>query len=908
MSPLNDYLDIENGLDVVVEDNSVRGYYRGTDVSGHPVTVSLLRGGEDVASATCDGSGSFVISVPEEIVLAGKRLVLRVTSGDLGAIEISSVDRDKEAVASIASPLPTTPIIAHLDALLENGLLEGWSWCPESPDYKVSLVVVVDGSSAGSTLADLPRHDLASAGVGDGAHAFSFLLPWSAVQNKSEVKVGVASALDPNTILASRTFHRKLAATIDDRLNSLDKEVRLLRSRLKTVEDQNRHVTRWVGQTLGAMAGFFDQMSRITLESAVTDAFPTALPFFANPSADLEPIALAPSSEPDFTLVVRADGDLEQIHSCLQYIKLSGVADRVDVTVLDRGMFDDVSNIAALASGVRYWRIQSGQSEVEAVNILLQTSRRKFIGIFSSAIQISSFWIDHTITTFDRNPTCVVIAPKLVRIDGTTEVSALTVGLDGRLIGFGQAELEFSRDMDTSKAVVSASSHAIIFRASAFGQVGRLSQSFLSLAPATVDFCIRCWAEGFSVIYQPTIRLDWDDAACPEIVSAGAIEPETLEIFRRTWERTSRAAWPPQVGRALILVGSWEEGAGPAGIVGTVTALLNLRVSVSVLAVDGLLIRAALADELRAAGATVLRPPFCRSAYEELETSKDQYGVIAITSAAAQFVAPTLIRERAPKAQIALEADGIFSEAGLAGQPLTQGELERELAAVDWLITRTRSHYNHLYASANMRKVRQVGRRPTADFAGRQGLFLTPSKYPEVTEQSQAWFGRNILPGLLGRQPDIVCHVIRTGAQSGDVSASPFVAHESGSATAEFLERFRLAVAPMQVDLLDPTYRVACHQADLPVVCPIVPMIGSGNYADVTVITGSEAELVGQLLALYNDEPAWRASVAGIEDETALAPDNVRAWLTDFYSELIAVSNRAGKVADKRSRNVVAPA
>jgi hypothetical protein len=134
-----------------------------------------------------------------------------------------------------------------------------------------------------------------------------------------------------------------------------------------------------------------------------------------------------------------------------------------------------------------------------------------------------------------------------MRTDGTIEASAFQLDTTNRLVAFGHAHLEFDPKVDTPAAVVSACSHAMIFRVSSVKQVGLFSQSFVSLAPATVDLCIRGWAEGFVALYQPAIRFGWDESECPASPSGREIEPDLRELFIRTWERTPRQAWPNQV-------------------------------------------------------------------------------------------------------------------------------------------------------------------------------------------------------------------------------------------------------------------------------------------------------------------------------------------------------------------------
>jgi hypothetical protein len=50
--------------------------------------------------------------------------------------------------------------------------LEGWCWCPDRPDERVTVEILLDDEKVAELVANLFRRDLARAGLGDGRHAF----------------------------------------------------------------------------------------------------------------------------------------------------------------------------------------------------------------------------------------------------------------------------------------------------------------------------------------------------------------------------------------------------------------------------------------------------------------------------------------------------------------------------------------------------------------------------------------------------------------------------------------------------------------------------------------------------------------------------------------------------------------
>jgi hypothetical protein len=72
--------------------------------------------------------------------------------------------------------------------------IHGWAWDAAAPDARLGIELRQAGAVVARGRADLPRPDLAQAGMGDGAHGFRFLLPESLADRADSLMV---VALDP---------------------------------------------------------------------------------------------------------------------------------------------------------------------------------------------------------------------------------------------------------------------------------------------------------------------------------------------------------------------------------------------------------------------------------------------------------------------------------------------------------------------------------------------------------------------------------------------------------------------------------------------------------------------------------------------------------------------------------------
>lgn len=79
-----------------------------------------------------------------------------------------------EAAAEGASSARAAPT-GFVEARTQDRIL-GWAWDPSRPGARLGIVLVDGDRIVARTVADQEREDLARNGIGDGAHAFGFLL------------------------------------------------------------------------------------------------------------------------------------------------------------------------------------------------------------------------------------------------------------------------------------------------------------------------------------------------------------------------------------------------------------------------------------------------------------------------------------------------------------------------------------------------------------------------------------------------------------------------------------------------------------------------------------------------------------------------------------------------------------
>lgn len=101
------------------------------------------------------------------------------------------------APASPADAAPRRAPLPDVQGLVDRALpdrLYGWAWNASRPGERVAVELRLGDAPVARTVADLARHDLEKAGVGDGCHAFELPLEAEWVRRAAELSVVVRTA------------------------------------------------------------------------------------------------------------------------------------------------------------------------------------------------------------------------------------------------------------------------------------------------------------------------------------------------------------------------------------------------------------------------------------------------------------------------------------------------------------------------------------------------------------------------------------------------------------------------------------------------------------------------------------------------------------------------------------------
>jgi hypothetical protein len=185
-----------------VQDGVVEGWAWNPAAAAQRLQLRVLLDGQEVGATVADlprpslaaagigdGQHAFRFTLPATLASPGPHTLRIDARGEalppaVGfAVDGNGQDPWHGAEFTVESPQPLgsdAPDPPAVDGRVEevhNGIIEGWAWHPGAATQRVRLEVMLDGQAVGTAVAESPRESLAAAGIGDGQHAFRFVLP-----------------------------------------------------------------------------------------------------------------------------------------------------------------------------------------------------------------------------------------------------------------------------------------------------------------------------------------------------------------------------------------------------------------------------------------------------------------------------------------------------------------------------------------------------------------------------------------------------------------------------------------------------------------------------------------------------------------------------------------------------------
>ena len=918
---------LAGGLDRVDPDGTLEGWCWSPDEPKIQRAVAVLIDGIEaarlmsdqsrgdlVATGVSDGRHGFRFRLDLGRMAPGQRVSM--TLRDLrtgqqvgGTIEVQWPGAAPAANEPGAPPDQLPMLSGHLDRVSRDGWVSGWCWYPDQPAAHVDLMVLVDDERVGTVRADAFRPDLQQAGIGDGTHGFSMALPYAVLSDKATLRVSVQEAGTGRNLSDPVTVRFGRMAAAEDRINELERELRLLRGQIDELAHlgEARDEQRAARDLFTTVAEFFTDLAkggagRGTARELGAAGLSSALEDVA---ARYAPVTLALPDRLVATVVVAATAGFDPIYRCLAALHEAGIDRTAEIVLLDdggpgAGQGGSAALLPTVVRNLRYVRLTDGSGLIAGRNEIARASRAPFVAFLAPQARVLPGWLDEIETTFAREPEAGAVGSRMARDDGLIHHAFLLATEDGglhdpaHLTPFEAAEHRFLRRADALPG------QAFAVRRQVLLGIGGFSPLFRRFGHATADLCVRLRATGWTVLYQPLSTVAWPVHGVPDTDG----EPPDLRLqdedTLRLGTRLQHEGWPAGratarfAGHALVIDDDLPRPDRDAGSIATFEQLLLLRRlgwHVTFCPVHALTLDRTAADLLARHGVQVVGPPDYGSVTQYLQAHGAELGIVHIYRHANVAMLLDRVRDLAPDARVIFAtADLHFlreqRRAELAGTTLPEAAREEELRcmhAADATIITSDYELGLLRRDVPPEKLvllRWIERpRPLAyPFSERHDIcFIGNYKHPPNLDGVE-WFLSEVFPLVRRKLPGVRLKLAGSGmpASLRDFADDGVEILGWVEDLADLFGTMRLSVAPLRFGAGFKGKVATSLAYGLPVVGSSISLEGTGLGNGDGVLVADEPEaFAAAVVRLHEDAELWQAQVArGLERIAALySPD-----------------------------------
>lgn len=812
-----------------------------------------------------------------------------------------------EATSSV---VPGVAVLAGtLDRVTRDGWVSGWCWHPDEPTRRIDVAIFVDEEQVGEVRAAQYRPDLEQAGIGDGAHGFSFALPWAVLARKGSLTVSVREHPSGAALGEPMTLRFGRLAQAEERIQDLERQVRVLRATLadskrerhaRDEERAARDLFRTVGMFFQGLAEAPDEAAgpgaAIGLRGAVADIFER----FA-------PLTLMRPANPAATICVDADAPLELLYGCIADLAACGVDGVADIVLTDDGRRGAATALLpGIIGNLGYARNTGASGRLAARNHVGRTCRGEAVVFLASGLRVTPEWLPGLLATLAREPQAVLVASPVARDDGMLQHFGLLANENGPL--FSWRDMAFAEDAASPSVVYlqpvdAVADYAYAVRRDAFASAEGFFEGFATPAAATIDLCLRLRLAGGEVLVQPKATLRWPESAfgltSPDFEAMrGTPDPdepsEDLALLR---ERRRQSGSLPllALGRALAIDTEMprpDRDAGSVAVMEQMGLLRKLGYAVTFIASnDPREDERRPIDRMESRGIEVARAPATRSITQFLEAVGPELNLVHISRHSNATLFLDRVRELAPHARILFSPSDLHHlreqrERALSGRAgdSHDGDVTRALeldaiSAADATILFSDVERDLLAREidpAQLHLLRWTAR-PMANppgFAARAGLCFVGNFRHAPNVDAVQWFAAEVMPLLLAEDRDLRCHIVGEGAPAAvRALASPnLILHGWVEDLETLLSSARLGIAPLRYGAGFKGKVASSLACGTPVIGTAMAFEGTGlDDGDGIRTADDAASFARAVLETIGDEPEWvRLSARGIERCEAL--------------------------------------
>lgn len=242
-------------------------------------------------------------------------------------------------------------------------------------------------------------------------------------------------------------------------------------------------------------------------------------------------LALATSEAPAVSIVMVTYNQAELTFQALRALQF-GLDVPAEIIVVDNASNDDTLAMLARVDGLRVVANAQNLHFLRAVNQAAPLARGRHILLLNNDVRIEPGAVSQALSRLDTDPGLGAVGGRIALMDGTLQEAGSIVWRDGACLGYGRGadpedpQFQFRREVDYCSGAF------LMTPRQTFARLGGFDEAFAPAYYEETDYCMRLWAAGLRVAYDPQVRLshfEFGSAAAPE--TSLALQTRNRETF-----------------------------------------------------------------------------------------------------------------------------------------------------------------------------------------------------------------------------------------------------------------------------------------------------------------------------------------------------------------------------------------
>jgi GT2 family glycosyltransferase/glycosyltransferase involved in cell wall biosynthesis len=560
-------------------------------------------------------------------------------------------------------------IVGHLDSI-ENGIVGGWAYNPDSPSDVQQVTILLDGVNVVTIGADQFRHDLDSAGL--GRHSFFVKLPRSVLLKGGHVTATVGphgEELDGGPlILVPQDPSVRAAQQAAGQVPTAD--IMALQNRFA------RGLAEWGKSAFEVLPLYIDDALHGRTDTRARR--PTAnLAEIVEETVSAYPVIELPFLEnPACSIIIPAYNNFELTYKCIESLKETGATDLAEIILADDASADALIFLGSLVSNLRVSRNSKNLGFLLNCNRAAKMARGEIIVFLNNDTIARPNWLQALLATFSQFDRVGVAGSKLLYDDGTLQEAGGLMWDDASAWNFGNRDDGRAPAYNYVREVDYVTGASIAVRRSLFDSFGGFDEVFTPAYCEDSDLCLKASSSGWRVLYQPfseIIHLEGKSHGTDETKGIKAYQVANNEKLFERWKqylanngRNGDRPWFNKdrraIGRAVVIDVVTPTPDKDAGSIATYEQMLLLRdlgYKVSFIPEDNFAHVGEPTRRLQAAGIECVYGPYICSVDEWLEKFGREVDIVHVYRHNVLSKHLQTIKQRTPFAKL------IFSNADM---------------------------------------------------------------------------------------------------------------------------------------------------------------------------------------------------------------------------------------------------